>query len=143
VSKVKCSGFCRTACIKLLCLSSFLPTYINQKPDVHIIDILKNRLLSHKIIHLLLRPVGSCRSGKISNIIYYFTVCFTAVLKPISEYTASIIRRLLNNDFEGIWKEAVVIYSKYSPGIFLGRMRNTTINLMQDIWCTEHRVCYF
>ena len=69
--------------------------------------------------------------------------CFTALLKTVSEYTASIIRRLLNDDFERIWKEAVFIYSMYSPGIFLGRMRNTTINLMQDVWCTEHRVRYF
>jgi len=74
---------------------------------------------------------------------YCFTVCFTALLKTVSEYTASIIQRLLNDDFERIWKEAAVIYSKYSPGIFLERMRNTTMNLMQDVLCTEHRFRYF
>jgi hypothetical protein len=141
VSEVKFSAFCRTEYFHSLYLPGFLSTYINQKP-VRIIEIFKKKsvLLTHKSLP---RPVGSCRSGRFSNIVYYFEVCFTALLKPVSEYTASIIRRLLNDEFERIWKETVVIYSKYSPGIFLGRMSNTTINLMQDVWCAEHRVCHF
>ena len=51
--------------------------------------------------------------------------------------------KLHNAEFERIWKDTVVIFSKYSPGIFLGRMRNTTINLMQDVCYTEHSVRYF
>jgi len=122
-----------------VCIYFLGPHRVNQKPDVRIIDIFfkKSVSLIQKILHRLLHR--SCRSGKFSNIIYYFT----ALLKPITEYTTSIIRRLLNDDFERIWKEAIVIYSKYSPGIFLGRMRNTTINVMQDVCYTEHRVRYF
>jgi hypothetical protein len=34
----------------------------------------------------------------------------------ISQYAASIVGRLVSNELEGIWKETVVAYSKYSPG---------------------------
>jgi hypothetical protein len=144
VSEVKSSSFCRTVCFQSFYFPSFLSTYINQKPDIRIIDFFfKSVPLTQKILHLLLRPVGSCRLEKFSNIIYYFTGRVMALLKPVSEHTASVIWRLLNDEYERIWKEAVVIYSKYFPVIFLGRMRNITTNLTQDVCCAEHRVRYF
>jgi hypothetical protein len=60
VSEVKCSGFCRTVCFQSLYLPSFLPTYISQKPDFRITDFFKKSVhLTQKILHVLLRPVGS------------------------------------------------------------------------------------
>jgi hypothetical protein len=41
----------------------------------------------------------------------------------------------MNEELETMWKEAVVAYLKYYPGISLEGQRKTTKNLSQDNWC--------
>jgi hypothetical protein len=40
----------------------------------------------------------------------------------------------MNNEFEKIWKEAVVACSRYYPGICLEGLRKTAKTLSQDSW---------
>jgi hypothetical protein len=41
----------------------------------------------------------------------------------------------MNDELERMWKEAVVAYLKYYPGIRLEGPRKTTKNFSQDNWC--------
>jgi hypothetical protein len=46
-----------------------------------------------------------------------------------------MVGRLTNNKFYRIWKEAIVVYSRYYPGICFQGLRNTTRNVSQDSRC--------
>jgi hypothetical protein len=41
----------------------------------------------------------------------------------------------MNDDLEGTWKEAVLAYLKWFPGICLEGLRKTTKQLSENIWC--------
>jgi hypothetical protein len=46
-----------------------------------------------------------------------------------------MIRRLMNVELEGIWKEAIVAESRNDPGICLEGSRETTKNFSQHSHC--------
>jgi hypothetical protein len=46
-----------------------------------------------------------------------------------------VISGIMNDELEGIWKEAAMILSRYYPSILLERLMVTTRNFHQDSWC--------
>jgi hypothetical protein len=45
-----------------------------------------------------------------------------------------MVGRLVNNELEGIWKEAIMGYSMYYAGISLEGLANIAETLCQDTW---------